>query len=49
MGITNKNDPELPKVVSKLNQQYKKWVSVLQAEQNGHEAEIRQLEKTYKR
>ncbi len=48
MGITDKNDPELPKVVSRLNQQYKKWVSVLLAEQNGYEAEIKQLEKRIK-
>ena len=48
MGITDKNDPELPKVVSRLNQQYKKWVSILLAEQNGYESEIKQLEKRIK-
>ena len=48
MGITDKNDPELPKVVSRLNQQYKKWVSILLAEQNGYESEIEQLEKRIK-
>ena len=47
-GITNKNDPELPQFVASLNQQYKKWVSVLLAEQNGYESEIKQLEKRIK-
>ncbi len=47
-GITNKNDPELPQVVASLNQQYKKWVSVLLAEQKGFESEITQLEKQIK-
>ena len=44
-GITNKNDPELPQFVASLNQQYKKWVSVLLAEQKGFEYEITQLQK----
>ena len=48
MGITDKNDPDLPKAVSRLNQQYKKWVSVLMSEQNGYESEIKQLEKRIK-
>ncbi len=48
MGITDKKDPALTEVVSTLNQQYKKWVSVLLADEEGFESEIMQLEKRVK-
>ena len=48
LGITDKNDPALPRVVANLNQQYKHWVSDLLIEEMGFESEISALEKQIK-
>lgn len=48
LGITDKNDPVLPQAVASLNQQYKKWVSVLLREEKGFESEILALEERIK-
>ena len=45
MGITDKNDRNLPQAVASFNEKYKKWVSDLQSEKKGFESEIVQLEK----
>ena len=48
LGITDKNDAALPRVVANLNQQYKHWVSDLLIEEMGFEPEISALEKQIK-
>lgn len=48
LGITDKNDASLPRVVANLNQQYKHWVSDLLIEEMGFEKEISVLEKQIK-
>ena len=45
MGITDKNDRNLPQAVASLNEQYKKWVNKLMTEKKGFESEILELEK----
>jgi lysophospholipase L1-like esterase len=47
-GITDKNDPALTGLVSKLNQQYKGWVTDLLNNEMGFESEITALEKRVK-
>ena len=44
LGVNDKKDITLPQVVDNLNQQYKKWVSILHAEDQSFESEIKQLE-----
>jgi lysophospholipase L1-like esterase/1-acyl-sn-glycerol-3-phosphate acyltransferase len=48
LGITNKNDPALPGVVAKINQEYKEWVNVLLKAEKGFESEILALEERTK-
>lgn len=48
LGITDKNDASLPRVVANLNQQYKHWVSDLLIEEMGFEKDISELEKQIK-
>ena len=45
LGISDKNDTALPRVVAKLNQQYKHWVSDLLTEEMDFKSEISKLEK----
>ena len=45
MGITDKNDRNLPEAVASFNEKYKKWVSDLKSQKKGFESEIIQLEK----
>jgi len=44
-GITDSNDPELPDVVAKINNQYKAWVKELCLEDKNFEREIITLKK----
>lgn len=48
LGITDKNDAALPKVVAELNHQYKQWVSDLLIEEMDFKSEISKLEKQIK-
>tara|TARA_B100001057_G_scaffold112365_1_gene110491 strand:+ start:534 stop:1904 length:1371 start_codon:yes stop_codon:yes gene_type:complete len=48
LGITDKNDAALPKVVANLNHQYKQWVSDLLIEEMDFKSEISKLEKQIK-
>ncbi len=48
LGITDKNDPALPGVVAKINQEYKEWVNVLLKPEKGFESEILALEELTK-
>lgn len=45
LGIRDKNDTALPRVVANLNQQYKHWVSDLLTEEMDFKSEISKLEK----